>query len=378
MKIIVDITPLRGQKSGIGNYLYYTLKYLIKNVRDIDLIGFSLGIRKFSDDSLDLLKKFRKSIIIPFPTSPLYYYWNFVSFPKVDFILPSAEVYHATNYYLPPTSKKCVLSIYDLSFLKSPALANQKIVSLFSKKIKKHAHIANHIITCSEYSKQEITTLLNIPPEKISVAYPAVDKTIFYLAEKHKSFEKLWEKYRIPTPYVLFVGTIEERKNVDGLLDIFRTISTKLPHYLLIIGKKGSSFNKVYEKIKTLKNPDKVIIVDYIEKHSDLRLFYNCADLFIFPSIDEGFGIPVLEAMACGCPVLSSNKGALPEVIGKGGITHDPLDIEGFANKALQVLCDVSEKERIIQYGFQQVEKFSWENTAKKHYEIYKKVATND
>lgn len=378
MKVIIDITPLRGQKTGIGNYLHYTLRQLLLDNYEIDITTFSVGIRRFTIDSAELLKKIGKKRTLPIPATLIYRYWNAFTFPKVDWFLPDADLYHATNYYLPPSKIRTILSIYDLSFFKNPVLSNRKIVSLFSKRIKKNAHIANHIITCSNYSKREIVTLLDIPDQKVSVAYPGIDSDVFYPSEKLTTYQTLKEKYNIPYPFLLFVGTIEERKNVEGLLEIFEKLSNKLPHYLVIVGKKGSAYLKVSEKLKSIKSGHRVIILDYIEKHSDLRLFYTSADLFIFPSLDEGFGIPVLEAMACGCPVVSSNKGATTEVVGEQGTTCDPLDIDGFAEKVLQVLSSSLTLQKLSDYGIQRSKEFTWKNTAKIHYEVYKKVAQND
>ncbi len=377
-KVIIDITPLRGQKTGIGNYLYYTLKKLLSQYNEIDYYGFSTGIRKFSKDSIEILKKIKKTTTVPIPTTLLYKYWNTFSYPSLDYILPTADLYHATNYYLPPVKMKSILTIYDLSFLKNVFESNKKIVSLFSKRIHTSAQIASHIITCSNYSKKEITNILGVPPEKISVAYPGVDRDIFYPSDKQNALAELKKKHSIQFPFILFVGTIEDRKNVDGLIDIFAHITDKLPHSLVIVGKKTPSFPKVAEKICKLKKSEKVIIIDYIEKHSDLRLFYNSADAFIFPSLEEGFGIPVLEAMACGCPVVSSNRGALREVVGEHGITHDPYDTLGFAQKIMELLTNSKEVEKQIQYGLSQSKKFDWELTAKTHYEVYKKVAIDD
>ncbi len=378
LKIIIDITPLRGKRTGIGNYLFYTLKYLLFQIEEIEYISFSTGIKKFAPDAVELLAKIKRHINIPLPTSLLYKYWNKFSSPHLDIVLPSAHLYHATNYYLPPLKVKSIISIYDLSFLKNVCDSNKKIASLFTPKIYISTQTANHIITCSNYSKAEITKLLGVPSEKITVAYAGIDKSIFYPSEKESSLKELAQKYLIPSPFILFVGTIEERKNIEGLINIFAHILDKLPHYLVIVGKKTPYFQKMATKISALKKPEKVIIIDYVDRHSDLRLFYNSADAFVFPSLEEGFGIPVLEAMACGCPVVSSNKGALPEVVGNGGVTHDPNDIEGFAHKVIRVLTHSKESQRLIQWGLQQSQNFTWEATAKIHCEIYKKVANND
>ncbi|MCA1902564.1 MAG: glycosyltransferase family 4 protein [Candidatus Hydrogenedens sp.] len=373
--VTVDITPLRGEKTGIGNYIHYTLKFLLLNYKDLIINGISFGVHKFQNDSYEIVHKLEKHIHIPVPVRILYNWWNICRYPNIGTLLKNNSILHFTNYYLPPIyHNKTVLSIYDLSFLTCPQWVSPQIINLFKPTIFPSAQRATHIITCSEKSKKDIETLLNIPSEKISVSYPGYDDTIFHPLDKEKAQLYIEKHYQIKSPFILFVGTIEERKNVSGLLNIYEKVQNNIPHRLVLIGKKGFHANEILSKIQQMKCSDKIIYLNYINNHSELKWFYSSADMFIYPSFDEGFGIPPLEAMACGCPVIVSNQGALPEVVGHKGITIHPQDIDNFAEAITTLLSDKNKYNNMITNSILQAKNFSWSKSAKSHYEVYKKL----
>jgi len=375
LSVTIDITPLRGEKTGIGNYIHYTLKYLLKNHSDININGISFGLHQFQNDSLEIIRNLSHNLHVPIPVRGLYMWWNIFNSPKIDIFKKDGSILHFTNYYLPPIfNSKTVLTIYDLSFLTNPQWVSPKIIKLFTPTIRTSSQRASHIITCSEKSKKDIEELLEIPSNKISVAYPGIDDSFFYPIDKEESNRYIETHYHIKPPFILFVGTIEERKNISGLLKIYEKINRQVPHKLVLIGKKGFCANDILLEKDKMESADKVIYLDYIQEHKELRWFYNSADLFVFPSFDEGFGIPPLEAMACGCPVIVSNQGALPEVVGPKGITIHPKDVESFAIAILQILTDIKMLNEIKKESFLQAKNFNWSKTAQSHYEVYKKL----
>ncbi len=376
ISVIIDLTPLRGEKTGIGNYIHYTLKHLLSNYNDLLITGLSFGFHKFQEDSLEIIQQIKRHIHYPLPVRILYKWWKYISKPKIDFLIKDVSLFHFTNYYLPPInkSKKTVLTIYDLSFLTHPQWVSPKIIHLFKPTIFNSAQKATHIITCSEKSKTDISTILNIPPEKVTVSYPGIDKSIFHPVDKEESHHYLKKNYSIKLPYILFVGTIEERKNITGLLTIYEKIHKQIPHHLVLIGKKGYQSEKILSQIQTMESSHKILYLDYIKNHTELKWFYNSADLLIFPSFDEGFGIPPLEAMACGCPTIVSNQGALPEVVGPDGIAIHPQDFDQFSTTIINILSDKELHNNLKQRSIKQAEKFDWAITARTHYEVYKKL----
>ncbi len=375
LSITVDITPLRGEKTGIGNYVQYTLKFLLSHYEDLNINAISFGFHKFQNNSQEIVQSLNRHTHIPIPTRVLYKWWQYFNYPRIDNLINDNSILHFTNYYLPPLrNRKTVLTIYDLSFLTNPQWVNAKIINLFQPTILNSAQRATHIITCSEKSKKDIETLLGIPEEKISVAYPGFDENIFYPISKQEAQQHIEKHYRISPPFILFVGTIEERNNIIGLLKIYEKIYQQIPHKLVLVGKKGFGAEDIFVEMRNMKCADKIIYLNYIQNHADLRWFYNSADLFIFPSFDEGFGIPPLEAMACGCPVIVSNQGALPEVVGSKGIAIHPRDVDCFVETTLKILSDIQILNEIRQNCTLQARNFSWAKTAQTHYEVYKKL----
>ncbi len=376
ISVAIDTTPLCGDKTGIGNYVHYLLKFLLSDMFNLNIYGISFGLHKFQKDSLELIQQLKHNTRIPIPVRILYKWWKYFNFPKIDRWISDIDIFHFTNYYLPPIhSAKMVLSVYDLSFLTTPQWVSPQIINLFKPTITRSVQKATRIITCSEKSKIDIQKFLNVSREKIYVAYPGIDKTIFYPVEKEEAQDYIHNHYNLKFPFLLFVGTIEERKNVIGLLNIFEKIYKQIPHCLVLIGKKGFKSDEVFSKIQDMKCRDRIFYLDYIQDHSELRWFYSATDLFVFPSFEEGFGIPPLEAMACGCPVIVSNQGALPEVVGPTGIIISPDDIDTFSTTILEILNNKEMSENLRKEGLMQSNKFTWEKTAKVHYEIYKELA---
>ncbi len=376
ISVIVDTTPLCGEKTGIGNYVHYLLKFLLSNKFNLSMQGVSFGLHKFQKDSLEIVQQLKHNTRLPIPVRILNQWWRYFDFPKIDNLISGVNILHFTNYYLPPIhSARTVLSVYDLSFLTTPQWVSPQITNLFKPTIARSVQRATRIITCSEKSKKDIEKYLNVPGEKISVAYPGIDKTIFHPEEWEEAQDYIQKHYNVKVPFLLFVGTIEERKNVIGLLNMFEKIYKQIPHSLVLIGKKGFKSDEIFLKIQTMESKDRVFYLDYIQDHSELRWFYNAADLFVFPSFEEGFGIPPLEAMACGCPVMVSNQGALPEVVGPSGIQISPDDMDTFSTTILEILNNAEISAKLKKEGTIQSNKFTWDKTAKVHYEIYKELA---
>ncbi|MGC9054897.1 MAG: glycosyltransferase family 4 protein, partial [Candidatus Hydrogenedens sp.] len=297
--VTIDITPLRGKKTGIGNYVHYTLKYLLSEYNDLKINGISFGLHRFQKNSLEIVRKLQRNKYIPIPVRILYKWWEHFHYPGIDHFFHDNSIFHFTNYYLPPVqNKKTVLSIYDLTFLTNPQWVSPQIKNLFLPNIINSAQRASHIITCSEKSKKDIEILIGISSNKVSVSYPGFDNTIFQPLDKEEAQNYVEGHYRIDSPFILFVGTIEERKNITGLLNIYEKIHRQIPHKLVLIGKKGFHADDIFLYMQRLACAEKIVYLNYVQDHTELKWFYNSADLFVFPSFDEGFGIPPLEAMA--------------------------------------------------------------------------------
>jgi len=239
---------------------------------------------------------------------------------------------------------------------------------------------ASHIITISEFSKKEILEIYGISDGKVTVAYPGFTNFQFSSASWRINFQSNFNskilnvknKYRIRGDYFLYLGTLQPKKNIEGLIRAFQylILNTKYLIQLVIAGKKGWLYEKIFELAKELKLEDRVVFTGFVEEEEKPCLIAG-AKAFVFPSFYEGFGIPVLEAMSLGVPVVTSDEGSLSEVGGKAAIYCDPYKSERIA-EAMGKVLKLNEKRRneIIKEGFGQCSKFSWEKCAGKILEV--------
>jgi glycosyltransferase involved in cell wall biosynthesis len=235
---------------------------------------------------------------------------------------------------------------------------------------------ADHIITISEFSKKEIVSLAGVPPDRISVIYPGVDTSCYY-PDRNRS---ILSQYPITDsdPVVMYLGSEEPRKNLALILHAIYRLKKILPGVKLLKAggsQMGGDRRSVMALIRELHLENEVIFTGQVAE-PDLPAYYNAADLFVFPSLYEGFGLPPLEALACGCPVVTSDATSLPEVVGDAGCLIDPHDVEGFAEAMARLLTGrgTSERDSLVARGLAQVKKFSWDVSARQTMDVYERV----
>jgi glycosyltransferase involved in cell wall biosynthesis len=360
LRIGYDATPLGGRHTGVGNYTGAVLQALL--AEDVEVCCLSSG-RARPDLSNYPVAMHRH---LPLPTRAMYLLWQWTGRPRADLLLDDVDVYHATNYFLPPVaSARTVLTIYDLAFLKHPEWCSPKIVGPFSRGVVKHAHRADAILTCSEATRMDIVDLLGVSVERVHVAYGAVDPA---LGAAHHAGSRL-----IEGPYILFVSTLEPRKNIEGMLRAFALAAKDIPHTLVLAGGVGWGMEGLGALIESLGIAPRVKRMGYVDD-ADMHGLYAEADVFFFPSHYEGFGLPVLEAMACGCPVITSRTSSLPEVGGEAAHYVDPNDIDAMAEALRQVLGDASLRETMGARGEKQAAKFSWKDAAARTLAVYRSL----
>ena len=308
--------------------------------------------------------------------------WRYIVFPSKKLwtllglsnkLLKNKEkinVFFSPTHYLPPIAPKSVISILDVSYLKFPDLFKKK--DLYQLKIWGRLSIkkAKKILTISESSKSDIIKYYGVKPDKIRVIYPGV-KEILNIKYKILNMEELKKKFGIEKEYILFVGTIQPRKNIIRLIEAFVKLDKNLQ--LVIVGKKGWQYEEILEVPKKLGVSDKVLFIDSASDE-DLPSFYKSAKMFVLPSLYEGFGLPILEAMQNGCPVITSNISSLPEAGGDAALYVDPENVEDIKEKMEKLLSDEGLRKEMIEKGYQQVKKFSWEKSAKETLKVLEEV----
>lgn len=301
--------------------------------------------------------------------------WREIPLP-IESITGPIDVFHGLIDYVPPTrSAKSILTVHDTAYLRNPELLKARWVWRMNIYTPLIANRADLIITISDFSKYDIVELLGIPEDRVRVVYHGVSPHFVPIEEK-TVIEEIKQKHGIEGSYILFVGVLEPRKNITRLIEAFNELKniSDFPHKLVIAGPEGWLCQDIFRKVKEPGLESDIILTGYVP-HADLPALYSGADLFILPSVSESFGIPVLEAMACGTPVVGSKACALPEVVGDAGILVDPYSIQDMAEAMYKVLSDSNLQAELRKKGIERVKNFTWEKTAKRTLGIYREVS---
>jgi glycosyltransferase involved in cell wall biosynthesis len=369
MRVGVDIGSLASPRTGVGNYCYYLLNHLNQTGLGLELHGLAVRLGRFAASDVPGPIPFRH---IRMPARAMYTVWNTFHFPAADRLLDGIDVFHATNYVLPPLSRaRGVLTVHDLAFLAVPHLCSPRIVRIFSRSIRAHAARADRVIAVSEATKRDVVERLQVDPAKVSVTYQGASK-VFQPIPKEEALARLARQHGISGPFILFVGTLEPRKNLLALFDAFARLSSDLPHKLVLAGAMGWRSEPIRQALSRPDLADKVQWTGYLPDHADLASFYSAADVFVLPSFYEGFGLPLLEAMSCGCPVIAANNSSMPEVAGDAGILVDARDVEGLANNIARVVCDPDLMARMRSRSRERATAFSWDHCAAQTLAVYR------
>jgi len=379
MNIGFDCNPLFGEKKGIGWYLYNLLeKFSILTEEKDSFFLFWSSAGKGTPEIPPLLREKRKVIekrLLPFPrTLGLSLSKIYSGFPGS--LLPKLDLVHFANFTAFPIKKaKVITTVHDLVFQLFPKTVHFKVKLVLSSFFRDSLYISDFIITVSKSTERD---LLNFYPEaqgKTRVIYQGVDHDIF----KPKQTEKKKLQATLgTTDYILSLSTLEPRKNLITLLraywTLFKERGAQIPD-LVLVGSKGWKMEALVEEFKNLpeKVRNKIKFPGYLPREILPGIFSSCR-VFIFPSLYEGFGLPVLEAMACGAPVIASNSSSLPEVGGDAAIYVDPLDPEAFKMAIEEILDSPSKVNELKVKSLEQSKKFSWEKTARETLQLYKEA----
>ena len=288
------------------------------------------------------------------------------------------DLLHSPDF-IPPAfgARHFVITIHDLNFLYYPEFLTAESRRYYIDQIEWTVERADHILADSEATRQDIVRLLGVAPEKVTTVHLAADAA--YRPLPAAEVAPVLERYQLPPGYLLFVGTLEPRKNVPGLLSAYRSLLdqgvTEAP--LVLVGGRGWLYEEIFQQVEALRLEDRVRFHHGVPD-GDLPALYNGAAVLVTPSFYEGFGLPALEAMACGTPVVVADRGSLPEVVGAAGVLVDPEEIESIATGLATVLGDPDQQRRLREAGLAQAATFSWERTARETQAVYRRVAGSE
>jgi glycosyltransferase involved in cell wall biosynthesis len=383
LTIAIDTTCLTPQPSGIGLYVYNLIHALhilqekenfqlritrqtrLKNWFKLRLIEPNFLNLNISVHTIPIPVSVT-SILSKFPNPVIPYYEHCFGYPNIV---------HGTDNFVYPCAKSAnIVTIYDLTFIRYPSFSS-RIVKTYTGRIKQCLKWTDRVITISESSKNDIVNYLNFDPEKVYVTPLASRYNTSYFSEEIIHQLEKQAKYDFYKPYLLFVSTIEPRKNINTLIAAFNLLKNthKIEHQLILIGKKGWSYEPIFAAIESSPWKNQIHHLDYLS--DDLvALFYSKADVFVYPSYYEGFGMPVLEAMTLGTPVVSSNTSSIPEVTGDAAILVDPNDPMQLAEAIFKVISDAQLRQELITLGKERAKLFSWEKTAQSTLQAYRSI----
>lgn len=298
--------------------------------------------------------------------------WKTVGWPPVELIGPSADVWHFTNYVAPPVRKPFVLSVLDLSFMTHPEFTEPKNLEYLRKFVPDSLARAAQVVAISDATRDAAIKEFKLPAAKVTTTPLAADP-VYGQTVPAEELARIRAKYSIDQDYVLAVGTLEPRKNLKNLLLAFAAMRRNTTEQLVVVGGHGWLFEETEELLQKLGLGSRVILTGYVPDR-ELPALYQGAKLFVLPSHYEGFGLPILEAMMGGTPVITSNTSSMPEVGGAAALYFDPSDTKGLRLAIERVLGDEALRERLSEAGREQAAKFSWEETARKTLGAYHKA----
>lgn len=375
MNVSVELQPILKTKSGIGWYTYNIIKEL--KSRDLKINGQAfnfLGRNDIQDSLKDLDINVEICKVMPYGVYRRV--WGYIPVPYHMLFKTKNDINHFFNFIIPPGVKgKTIVTIHDMVHKRFPQTMTKANLKRLNKDLERSANNADMIITVSQNSKKEIMEYLNIEDSKVKMVPPGIDESLYGMKLELESANRVKEKYKLPENYFLYLGTLEPRKNVESIIDAFVLYkkSNKDNMKLVVAGGKGWMYESIFNRVEKHGIAGDVIFTGYVDENHK-AIVYKMAKAFIFPSLYEGFGMPVLEAMALGVPVITSNTSSLPEVCGEAAILIEPRNIDAIV-KGMELLSYNNDfREKLIVKGLEQSKKFTWKKSVESLVEIYKEL----
>lgn len=371
MKICLDYQPAVTQGAGIGRYTRVLVKELLKRKLPGDeLCLFYLDFFRRAKVDVDGASVKPSRLM---PGAVMQRLWRMCGFPPFDMLSGRADVFHFTNFLRPPLRRgRSVVTIFDMSFERFPQFAEAKNLRNLRRGIKETVKKADAIITISKFSSNEIAELL---PDAVGKLYPIpLGISADFQRVSDEEIVRMRERTGLKRPYILAVGTIEPRKNLKFLVDVFERMGSDSALDgvdLVIAGMPGWRCDDILARFTDSSRADRIHYMRYVPDGM-LMALYSGAAAFVVPSHYEGFGFPPLEAMACGTPVVSSNGGSLPEVLGEAAIVNTDFDEVNWLKSIDRAVNDSAAREQLIAAGVKQASQYRWERTAIETWQVYR------
>lgn len=385
MRIGIDcrtiLNPEKGEGAGIGHYTYQLVRHLLKIDKKNDYFLFfdrtvqQRRLAKFKQENVRIY-------FFPFIQYAKFMpggYWHFLA--SAFLAKHKLDVFHSPTLNLPQSYRATsVVTAHDLTVYKFPELYTDKQVMLLKSIIPQAVKQAKKIIAVSQSTKKDLGEIFGVGSEKIKVIYHGLDER-FFRKSNPESIENIKRKFNIKNNYLLFLGTLESRKNIIRIVEAYerlrdKMISIRHPEsriQLVLAGAIGFNFEEIKERINKSKYKEDIILPGYIEA-DDLDPLFEGAKIFVFPTLYEGFGLPIIEAMANGVPVVTSNVSSLPEIAEGNAILVDPLNVAEITQAIFDLLSNPEIWQKFSQLGKQKAKEFDWQKTARETLVVYQQA----
>lgn len=362
MKIAIDYTSAARQRAGIGRYTRSLIHALAQHDPTNQYVLYTPHDAQHLDAG-DFPKNFR-FVSAPLNERYMVALWQRAQIPlPIEVFTGSADIFYSPDFVLPPTrAAKKILTVHDLSFKRVPETAVPKLKWYLEGAVPRAVRRADLILADSDATRQDLIELFKVPAERVQVLYSGYDPQ-FQRVSDAQTLQRVRETYRLQKPFILHVGTIEPRKNLVRLIEAYSRLRRHGEVDLVIAGGRGWMYDEIYAAPQKFGVSASVRFLGFTPD-ADLPALYSLAEFLAYPSLYEGFGLPVLEAMACGTAVVTSNNSSLPEVAGDAALLIDARDTEALAWAMSRFLDDRRWRGIMQQKGLAQAKKFSWQKSA--------------
>ena len=377
MKLVIDYTAAVRQTAGIGRIIRGQIETLAQNNPGYDLSLFVAGT--VDDDQ-------RANAPLPLYTFPavsernLTRIWRRLNFPfpRIEWLTGGAiDLFHATDFVLTPvTARRKLLTVHDLAFVHYPEAAMPSLQRYLNVVVPRSIRQADHLIADSRHTAQDLQALWPTLAGRISVVQGAVDHSFFRRVSDPQQLQATRRKYGIDRrPFLLALSTLQPRKNFPRLIRAFHAAREEadLPHQLVIGGKKGWLFKEIFATAQELGLQRDVLFPGFVDD-SDLPALYSAAQFFAYPSLYEGFGLPILESLACGTPALTAGNSCLPEAGGDGALYVDAESVESIADGIIRLATQPALRTRLAAAGAAHARAFTWRRSVRQLLDAYERA----
>lgn len=369
MRIGVDYTAAARQGGGIGRYTRELMHAVLAQQPDHDfaLMAATAGLGDRWAAEVDRLKALSPNRLtvrsLPLSDDWMARLWHRLHFPlPATWITGAVDLFYAPDFLLPPLPRKVrkVVTIHDLSFLRYPETFTPQLRDYLTQAVPRSVQRADRVLTDSIWTRNDVVELLNVDSERVTALHLGVSDAFGPTAEPGER-RRLNATYQLgDIPYILAVGTIQPRKNYGRLIEALDRVRERVEIVLVIVGRPAWLSEPILEAAAARPH---VKLLGFVND-GDLPALYRQAGVFAYPSLYEGFGLPPLEAMACGTPVVASNASSVPEAVGAAGLLHDPLDTDTLAAALHRLLTDADLRTDLRAQGLSRAAQFTWTRTA--------------